>query len=247
MSVSSDMRNKMIKYNYLEDLPNEILRETFSYLHALDLFYALNNLNQRISSILKEIRLHVLIERNTSRCQIGFLCEKLYDHCDQVISMDISNESFDRTNLIEYLFEEYFFVNLVWYRFSSFASKSNFEYVLRKLKKQNEVVYLNIDDMESAETDNAIRDRAHLFSKEILLDPPSKLRHLIFRIPYNYPGLIDCPIGNSNLTSIELNFYGKHDNKSIYVLIYVFRLHRSLRRIRAVFENYIKPGCVYVG
>ena len=105
----------------------------------------------------------------------------------------------------------------------------------------------SIYDMHSAETDNPSRNRAHLFSREILINPPSSLRHVIFQIPYNHPELIDCPIVNSYITNIELNFSGAHNNRSIYVLIYIFRLHQSLQHIRVVFENYIKPGCIYVG
>ena len=239
--------NKMVKYSHLEDLPNEILCETFNYLHALDLFYAFSNLNRRISSILKEIRLHVYIGQLTSRRQIEFLCEKLILHCDQVISMDICNESCGETDIIEYLFEEHNFVNLGRCRLSCFGFNSKLENVLRKLKEQNQLVYFHIDDMHSAETDNPSRNRAHLFSREILINPPSSLRHVIFQIPYNHPELIDCPIVNSYITNIELNFSGAHNNRSIYVLIYIFRLHQSLQHIRVVFENYIKPGCIYVG
>ena len=139
--------NKMVKYSHLEDLPNEILCETFNYLHALDLFYAFSNLNRRISSILKEIRLHVYIGQPTSRRQIEFLCEKLILHCDQVISMDICNESCGETDIIEYLFEEYNFVNLGRCRLSCFGFNSKLENVLRKLKEQNQLVYFHIDDM----------------------------------------------------------------------------------------------------
>ena len=239
--------NKMVKYSHLEDLPNEILFETFSYLHALDLFYAFDNLNRCISSILKEVRLQVYIGQTTSRRQVECLCEKLISHCDQVISMNISNELCDGTHITEYLFEEHNFINLGWCKFSSFGFNSKLENVLRKLKEQNQLVYFHIDDMHSTETDNPIRNRAHLFSREILINPASRLRHVIFQIPYNYPEFIDCPIVNSNSKNIELNFSGAHNNRSIYVLIYIFRLHQSLRHLHLVFENYIKPGCIYVG
>lgn len=227
----------MANSTLLEDFPNEILCQIFDYLHALDLFWAFTSPNTRISSILKEIRLHVNISVMTSRGQLEFLSHHLIFHSDQVISLDVCDEVYDQTNVIEYLFGQHNFPNLRSCIFWSLDPSSKLENVLTQLKKQTPLLSFRILEPYNTQNEDQIRSHAHLFSKEILLDTPSTLRHVTFRIYYHYPELIDVTIINTNLTYLELIFYEKYSNLSIAVLVPILDIHSSLRQIHVTIKS----------
>ncbi|CAF3871959.1 unnamed protein product [Rotaria sordida] len=53
---------KMKNPTLFEDLSNEVLYEIFDYLNAFDVFLTFTSLNERISTILKYIRLHIIVD-----------------------------------------------------------------------------------------------------------------------------------------------------------------------------------------
>ena len=220
----------------LEDLSNEIFCEIFDYLNALDLFWAFASLNSRISSILKLIRLHVRIREVSFRRQIELLSQHLIFQSDQVISLDICDEICDQSNVIEYLFGRHGFPNLRSCILWAFDASCKMKNVLRQLKKQTQLTSFHILERYNTQCQNRIRSHAHLFSKEILLDAPSTLRQVTLRIHYHYPELMSGTVISTNLTYLELIFWGTHDTISIYALVPILRIHRSLRKLYVIIQ-----------
>jgi hypothetical protein len=221
----------------LEELSNDVFCEIFDHLNVLDLFLAFNSLNTRISSILKYYRLHVIINSTYYRHQIEHLCHYLTFRSHQVISLDICDEISDQRNIIEYLFERYKFPTLRFCTFRCLEASSKLINVINQLKKQTQLVSFNIFQSYDAKNDQLIRNHAHLFSEMVLLDTPFSLRRATLRIHYDYPELMTSRIITTNLIYLELWFYGSFDKISIYSLIPIFRIHKSLRQLNVLIRS----------
>jgi hypothetical protein len=220
-----------------EDLSNEVFCEIFDYLNAFDLFLAFTSLNTRLSSILKFIRLHVTIDSMYCRRQIEFLSHHLTFHSHQIISLNICDIICNQINTIAYLFERYEFPNLRSCTFRCLDASSELKNVIKRLKKQTQLVSLHIFQSYDAENDKLSRNDAHLFSEMVLLNTPFSLRRVTLRFHYDYPELIRSAIMTTNLTYLELLFYGTFYKISIYSLIPVLRMHKSLRQVNVIIKS----------
>ncbi|CAF1471388.1 unnamed protein product [Rotaria sordida] len=220
-----------------EDLSNEVLCEIFDYLNAFDLFLTFASLNERISTILKYIRFHIIVDSMYCRYQIEFLSHHLTFHSHQVISLDICNKICDQINTIAYLFDRYEFPSLRFCTFRCLDASSKLKNVIKQLKKQTQLVSLHIFQSYDAKYDYLSRNHAHLFSEMVLLNIPLSLRCATLRFHYDYSQLITSTIINTNLTYLELLFYGTFDKISIYSLISVLRIYKSLRQLNVIIKS----------
>ena len=213
----------------LEDLSNEIFCEIFDYLHACDLFFAFTSLNSRISSILKLIRLHVIIDWTYYRHQIQFLSHHLTFHSSQVISLDIYDKISNQTNVIAYLFNRHVFPNVRSCIFCDLHSSFQLKNVVKKLQEQTQMLSFHIIQSDCAESDKLGRSHAGLFSQMVLLNAPSTLCSATLRFHYDHRELWQTATVCTTLMYLDVLFYGTLDNVSIYSLISVLRTHRTLR------------------
>ncbi len=85
-----------------EDLSDKLFLIIFDYLYALDLFQAFSSLNTRISSILFDARLYVIISKLHRRQQIEFLSFHLTHHADQVIFISLEDQLHDYSAIFDY-------------------------------------------------------------------------------------------------------------------------------------------------
>jgi hypothetical protein len=221
----------------LEELSNDVFCEIFDHLNVLDLFLAFNSLNTRISSILKYYRLHVIINSTYYRHQIEHLCHYLTFRSHQVISLDICDEISDQRNTIAYLFERHEFPSLHSCTFRCLDASSNLKNVIKQLKKQTQLVSFNIFQSYDAKNDQLTKHDAHLVSEMVLLDTPFSLRCATLRFHYDYPELMRSTIMTTNLIYLELLFYGSFDKMSIYSLIPILRIHKSLRQLNVLIRS----------
>ncbi|CAF3296569.1 unnamed protein product [Rotaria sp. Silwood2] len=228
---------KMKNRTLFEDLSNEVLCEIFDYLNAFDLFLTFTSLNERISTILKYIRLHIIVDSMYYRYKIEFLSHHLTYHSHQVSSLDICDKICGHINIIAYLFDRYEFSNLRSCTFRCLDASSKLENVIKQLKKQTQLVSLHIFQSYDAKNDHLTRNHAHLFSEMVLLNTPLSLRCATLRFHYDYPELITSTIINTNLTYLKLLFYGAFDKISIYSLIPVFRIHKSLQQLNVIIKS----------
>ncbi|CAF3762247.1 unnamed protein product [Rotaria sp. Silwood1] len=127
-----------------EDLSNEVLCEIFDYLNVFDLFLAFASLNERISTILKYIHLHIIVDSMSYRYQIEFLSHHLTFHSHQVISLDISDKICDQIDTTAYRFDQYNFPNLHFCTFRCRDESSKLKNVIKRLMKQTQLVSLHI-------------------------------------------------------------------------------------------------------
>ncbi|CAF1505345.1 unnamed protein product [Adineta steineri] len=82
----------MMKFEFL---PNEILLETFKFLHLFDIFYSLNYLNNRLNKLIRSIPLDLNL-KNVSKSTFDQFCQLLEvnpEIKDQVFSIELSNEN----------------------------------------------------------------------------------------------------------------------------------------------------------
>lgn len=219
----------MEKSTSFEELSNDLFCEIFDYLNVLDLFLAFASLNARISSVLNFIRLHVIIDSMYYRHQIEILSHYLTSRSHQVISLDICDKICDQINVIAYLFEQYKFPSLRSCIFRYLDTSSELENVIKQLKTQTQLVSLHIFQSYDVKDDQLTINHAHLFSEIVLLNIPLSLRCATLGFHYDYPELIRSTIMNTNLTYLELLFYGTFDKISIYSLIPLLHIHKSLR------------------
>lgn len=230
----------------LEKLSNEIFCEIFDHLNAFDLLFAFSSLNSRISSILKLIRLHIIIPSTYFRDQIEFLSHHLTVHSDQVISLNIYDQICDQTNVVAYLYNRHAFLNLRSCIFWDLHSSPKLENIVKQLKEQTQMVSFHVVQDFDPQQDKLCRSHAHLFSQKILLNTPSTLRSATLRFYYDHPDLVRSTIIDTRLTYLELVIYGTPDNVSIYSLIPVLRLHNTLRHLSVTIDNVISEDDNYI-
>jgi hypothetical protein len=196
---------EMANSTLLETLSNEIFCEIFDYLDAFGLFFSFSSLNSRISSVLKLTRLHIIIDSMYCRRQIEFLSHHLTFHSDQVVSLNIEDEICDQTNIIAYLYSRHTFLNLRSCIFWCLDSSAKLKNVIKQLKKQTQIVSLNIFQACDPRQDKLCRSHAHLFSQKILLNTPPTLRSASLRFHYNHPDLVRSTIIDTRLTYFFFN------------------------------------------
>ena len=220
-----------------EHLSNDVFCEIFDYLNVFDLFLAFDSLNSRISSVLKYYRLHVVINSIYYRRQIEYLSHHLTFHSHQVISLDICDQICDQKNIIEYFFERYEFPSLRYCTFRCLHESSKLINVINQLKKQTQLVSFHILQSDDGKNNQLTRNHAHLFSEMVLLNTPFSLRCATLRFHYDYPELMRSTIISTNLIYLELLFYESFDKMSIYSLIPILRIHKSLRQLNVIIKN----------
>ncbi|CAF3211177.1 unnamed protein product [Rotaria sp. Silwood2] len=221
-----------------EDLSNELLCEIFDYLNAFDLFLAFTSLNERISTILKYIYLHIMVDSMYYRYQIEFLSHHLTFHSHQVISLDISDKICDQIDTIAYLFDQYNFPNLRFCTFRCHDESSKLKNVIKRLKKQTHLVSLHVFQSCDAKYDYLNRNHPHLFSEIVLFNIPLSVRCATLRFHYGCSQLITTTIINTNLTYLDLLFYGKtFDQILCYFLIPILRIQKSLRQMNVIIKH----------
>ena len=219
----------MTNSTLLKDLSNDIFCEIFDYFNAFDLFFAFASLNSRISSLLKFIRLHVIIHWTYYRHQVELFSHHLTSHSDQVISLSIFDEICDQINVVAYLFSQHIFYCI--------HSSSKLENVIKQLKNQTQIVSLHIVQSYDAEQDKLCRNHASLFSEMFLVNTSLTLHSATLRFHYDHPELTRSTIINTKLTYLELMFYGTLNNISIYCLIPVLRIHDSLQHFGVIIKS----------
>ena len=231
--------SEMVSVTRLEQLSNEIFCEIFNYLNAFDLFFAFTSLNSRISSILKLMRLHVLLHSTYCRRQVEFLSDNLTFHSDQVFSLDINDQICDQTNVVGYLFSRHSFLNLRSCTLWMLHSTPKLINVIEQLKNQTQLVSIHIIQSYDAERDKLCQSHAHQFSQMVLVNTPATLCSATLLFHYDHSELMRSVISSTQLTYLELMFYGELENLSIHSLIPVLRIHVRLRHLVVIIENSI--------
>ena len=221
----------MTAITQFEDLPNEIFLEIFEYLYAGDIFFTFAALNSRISLLLNSIHLHINIHSTYCRQELAFLSYHLKFHSDQVISLQIHDEICDQKNVIAYLFHQHDFLNLHSCIFHSISSSSELKIVIEKLSKLPKIILFRIIQSCNVKEDKLNPSDASKFSQLILIDTPSTLRSTSLYFHHNHSQIATTSIITTNLTCLQIIFYGTLNDISIFSLIPLLRIHRSLRTL----------------
>ncbi|UJR16464.1 hypothetical protein I4U23_003366 [Adineta vaga] len=227
----------MIINTRLEDLSNDIFFEIFDYFHAIDIFYAFTSLNSRFSLILKSIRLHVIIFYRHYRRQIEFLSHHLKFHSNQVVSLNIHDQTRNQINVITFLFNQHQFLNLYSCIFFSMTSSSNSNVVLEQLSKSTKLVCFRIIQSDNAEDDNLNKCDADKLSQLILINPSLTLRSADLSFHHDHFSISKKFIFRTNLTHLKLIFYGSLNRICIYSLIPILRRHSLLRYLHVIIKT----------
>lgn len=233
-STSSFDMAKMNKISRFEDLSNELLLEIFDYLHALDLFEAFSSLNNRISSLLSFIRLHVIVSKLHCRRQIDLLSSYLIDHAHQVISISLEDQLRDFSSVIYYLFTKHTFENLQSCTFHSIHPMAPIDIVMEKFENLNNLMSVRIFQPGDLPLLNANK---RYLSKTFLTRRSSKLRTVELSFRYHYPKLMNDINLNWSITSLSLIFHGSTTNCSIESVLPILRHYRVLRVLRISISN----------
>ncbi|CAF4518274.1 unnamed protein product [Rotaria sp. Silwood2] len=215
----------------LEDLSNEIFLDIFEYLNANDIFFGFTSLNLRISLLLNSIPLHINIHRTCCRHELEFLCNHLKFHSDQVVSLQVHDQICDQTSVIAYLFHRHDFINLHSCIFYSINSSSKLKIAVEKLSKLPKIVLFRIIQSCNVKEDKLNTSDAFEFSQLILIDTPSTLRSTSLYFHYNHTQIATISKVTTNLTHLQIIFYGTLNDISIYSLIPLLRIHRALRTL----------------
>jgi len=210
----------MDPYTHLEDLSNEIFFEIFDYLHALDIFTALNSLNRRISSILQIIPLRVIIGCNHRRYQIDYLSSHLTSHAHQVISVDIFDTIDDDSSIVNLLFSQHKFINLQSCTFISIHPSTKLENVIEQIKSFTRLVSFNIfHPGEEKLNENAKKN----LLETIFMHKSPSLRSIGLDLPYDYLNISEYISIPSNLKSLHLHISSSTSEVFVDSLISIFR------------------------
>jgi len=215
----------MDPYTHLEDLSNEIFFEIFDYLHALDIFTALNSLNRRISSILQIIPLRVIIGCNHRRYQIDYLSSHLTSHAHQVISVDIFDTIHDDSSIVNLLFSQHNFLNLESCTFISIHPSTKLENVIKQIKSFNRLVSFNILHPKNEKfNENAKKN----LLETILMHKSPYLRSIGLGLPFDYLDISKYTSIPSNLKSLNLRISSSTSNLSVDSIILIFLFCHSI-------------------
>jgi hypothetical protein len=215
----------------LEDLSNEIFLEIFEYLDGSKILSAFASLNSRISLILHSIRIHLNINSTHCRDEVEFLSSQLKFYSAQVVSLQVHDEICDQENVIAYLFNQHDFLNLHSCIFHSISSSSELEILFEKLSKLPKIVLFRIIQSCNAKEDKLNTSDAHSFSQLILVDTPETLRSTNLCFHYHHPQIATTSIVTTNLTHLQVIFYGTLNDVSIYSLIPLLRIRHVLRSL----------------
>jgi hypothetical protein len=212
-----------------EDLSDELFLIIFDYLYALDLFQAFSSLNTRISSILFDARLYVIISKLHRRQQIEFLSFHLTHHADQVIFISLEDQLRDYSSVIPFFFDQHAFRNLRSCIFYSICSLSKLEHVIQQLKELTTLESFKIEqtyDLPLSETDKKDLSQTMLYHKS------SNFRSLQLSFRYNCRSRIfDDYTVNSTLTSLSMMFDISSFAYWYLDMISLFYRHRVLQNI----------------
>ncbi|CAF1440234.1 unnamed protein product [Adineta steineri] len=189
----------------LENLPNEILFETFGYLHALDMFSAFGSLNKRISSIFQSTPLHIIISKIHCRNQVDFLSSYLTFHVHQVISVKIDDKIRDDTSIINLLFNRHDFINLQFCKLITIHHSTKLDNVIEQIKTFDKLLSFNICNLNDITMNE--NDKYEL-ARIMLMHQPSSLRSIILQYPYNCSNILNTISLSSNITSLYLYING---------------------------------------
>jgi hypothetical protein len=127
----------------------------------------------RISLILNSISLHLNIHFIHRRHQIELLSNHLKFHSDQVVSLEVYDETYDQTNLHSCIF---YAIN----------SSSKLEIVFEKLSKLSKLVVFRIIQYHTAEEDKLNPSDVHRYSRLILVYTPSMFHLADLFFHYNH-------------------------------------------------------------
>ena len=118
--------------NTLEFLPNEILLECFRYFTALDLFHSFDHLNQRFSTLIRSVSLHLNFE-NVSKAQLKQFCQELQQSPSMKLNVHSLHLSYERSSLSTAIFLRSFslveFPSLKSLILSSFEEKNAYKII----------------------------------------------------------------------------------------------------------------------
>ncbi|CAF4923356.1 unnamed protein product, partial [Rotaria sp. Silwood1] len=220
-------------HTHLEDLSNEIFFEILDYLHAFDIFIGFTSLNQRISSILQFIPLHIIISHDYCHRQIDFLFLHLTFHVHQVISLKIHDIISDYSSVITLLFNQHNFVNLQSCIFTSIGSSTKLENIFKNIESLDKLVtftlfdpYLNLNE----------KDKCNL-TRMMLMHKSSSLRSMVLKHSYDYADISNYTSISSNLTSLHLRIHGTLSTVSIHSVLLIFRLCHGIRHLGLILEH----------
>jgi len=219
-------------YTHLEDLSNEIFFEIFDYLHVFDIFAGFTSLNERISSILQFIPLHITISDHYCRPQIIFLSSYLTFHAHQVISLTIPDIISDYSSVINYIFNRHNFINLRSCVFTSIGPSTKLENIFKKLENLNRLVIFTLFDPHNNLNEE---DKCHL-TRMMLMHKSSSLRSMILKHSYDYGDISNYTSISSNLTSLNICIHGTGSTILIHSVLLIFRLCHGIRHLTLIIQ-----------
>ena len=240
--IIGSITNKMTIITQLEDLSNELFLEILQYLDAVDILLTFASLNSRLSLLLNSIPLHVNIHPTHCRHELELLSNHLKFYSDQVVSLEVHDKICDQTNVIAYLFHQHDFINLHSCIFHSINSSSKLKIVFEKLSKLSKIVSFHIIQSCNVKEDKLDTSDASQFSQLILIDTPSTLRSTSLYFHYNHSQIATTSILTTNLTHLQIIFYGTLNDISIYSLIPLLRIHRALRTLCVTIKSTEVPN-----
>lgn len=212
-----------------EDIPNDLFREIFEYLHALDLFLAFTSLNQRISTLLFFSPLHVVISKSHCYQEMKFLSSHLVDHVNQVISLSLEDQLRDYSSVISYFFNQYTYINLRSCQFYSIEDKSSFNSVIEKLSNLTKLVSFRIVQSKQCSLSTTTKNN---LTRAILTHTSPTLQLIDLSFRYDYPELVTRISLNCTVTSLHIILQASNSYLSICTLLPILRHYRALRMLR---------------
>ncbi|CAF1275130.1 unnamed protein product [Adineta steineri] len=218
----------------LENLPNEILFETFGYLHALHVFSAFGSLNKRISSIFQSTPLRIIISKIHCRNQVDFLSSDLTFHVHQVISVKIDDTIRDDTSVINLLFNRHDFINLQFCKLITIHHSTKLDNVIQQIKTFDKLVSFNICNLNDITMNE--NDKYEL-ARIMLMHQPSSLRTIVLQYPYNYSNILNTISLSSNITSLYLYINGSSLFASVNSVLVILRRCYSVRYLGLIMKD----------
>ncbi|CAF3298577.1 unnamed protein product [Rotaria sp. Silwood2] len=111
---------------------------------------------------------------------------------------------------------------------------------------RNLIVLFRIIQSCNVPEDNLNRSDADKFSQLILVDTPETLRSTALYFHYNHPQIVTIKTVATNLTHLQIVFYGTLNDVSIYSLIPLLRIHSALRSLCVTIKSTEQPMSISI-